>query len=52
MKTPIRYGGGKQQLAERIIALIPMHECYVEPFFGAVRCSFAKECQRLKSSTT
>ncbi len=34
MKTPLTYYGGKQQLATRIIKLIPEHQIYVEPFLG------------------
>lgn len=34
MRTPISYYGGKQKLAKRIVALIPEHRQYVEPFFG------------------
>lgn len=48
MKTPIRYWGGKQQLAERIISLIPMHECYVEPFFGGGAVFFRKGMSKVE----
>lgn len=43
MKTPIAYYGGKQQLASRIIGLIPEHRIYVEPFFGGGAVFWAKE---------
>ncbi len=43
MKTPLTYYGGKQQLAARIVALIPEHRIYVEPFVGGGAVFFAKE---------
>lgn len=43
MKTPITYWGGKQQLAERILSLMPVHERYNEPFFGGGAIFFAKQ---------
>lgn len=42
MKTPITYYGGKQQLAETIIAMIPGHRIYCEPYFGGGAVFFAK----------
>lgn len=42
MKTPITYYGGKQQLAEKIMGLIPPHKVYVEPFIGGAAVFFAK----------
>jgi DNA adenine methylase len=48
MKTPITYYGGKQQLAETIVSLIPPHRIYVEPFIGGAAVFFAKppaECE-------
>jgi DNA adenine methylase len=42
MKTVIKYWGGKQQLADRIIAVIPNHHCYTEPFFGGGAVFFKK----------
>ncbi len=29
--------GGKMQLSQAIVPLIPVHECYVEPFAGAAK---------------
>jgi DNA adenine methylase len=43
MKTPITYWGGKQQLAGKILPLIPAHKQYDEPFFGGGAIFFAKE---------
>lgn len=42
MKTPITYYGGKQQLANVIIDMIPKHRIYCEPFFGGGAVFFAK----------
>jgi DNA adenine methylase len=43
MKTPLTYYGGKQQLAATIIALVPAHTVYIEPFLGGAAIFFAKE---------
>lgn len=40
---PISRMGGKSKLRKKIIALIPEHICYVEPFFGAGWVFFGKE---------
>ena len=42
MKTPITYYGGKQQMAKTIIAMMPKHKIYCEPFFGGGAVFFAK----------
>lgn len=42
MHTPITYYGGKQQLASKIISMIPKHKIYCEPFFGGGAVFFAK----------
>lgn len=42
MKTPLTYYGGKQQLAARIVSMIPEHTIYVEPFVGGGAVFFAK----------
>jgi len=34
--------GGKRKLADRILPLIPVHQCYVEPFCGAAALFFLK----------
>lgn len=43
MKTPITYYGGKQRLTKAILAMIPPHKIYIEPFFGGGAVFFAKE---------
>jgi len=43
MKTPITYWGGKQQLVNNILPLIPLHRQYDEPFFGGGAIYFAKK---------
>jgi DNA adenine methylase len=43
MKTPLSYYGGKQQLASRILDMIPEHRIYCEPFCGGAAVFFAKE---------
>ena len=41
-KSPIKWLGGKSLLANKIISVIPKHETYVEPFFGAGQVFFRK----------
>jgi DNA adenine methylase len=48
MRTPITYYGGKQKLAKVILALIPEHICYAEPFFGGGAVYFAKEPSKVE----
>jgi DNA adenine methylase len=40
--SPIRRFGGKGQLAAKLLALLPPHTCYVEPFGGGAAVLFAK----------
>jgi DNA adenine methylase len=42
-KPPLTYYGGKQQLSQKIIGLIPEHLLYTEVFFGGGAIFFAKE---------
>lgn len=42
LKPPFPYYGGKQLARERIIALLPPHEHYVEPYAGSLAVLLAK----------
>lgn len=42
MKPPVPYYGGKQRIADDIVAVLPPHEHYVEPFAGSLSVLFAK----------
>lgn len=42
MKPPISYYGGKQNLASKIVKLIPSHNLYCEPFCGGAAIFFNK----------
>lgn len=42
MRTPLTYYGGKQKLAAQIVALMPRHVAYLEPFAGGAAVLFAK----------
>ena len=43
MKPLLTYYGGKQQLAGRIVGMMPEHRVYVEPFFGGGAVFFRKD---------
>lgn len=42
MKPPFPYYGGKQTIAERIIAMLPNHTHYIEPYAGSLAVLLAK----------
>lgn len=46
IKTPISYYGGKQSMVKEILAIIPEHKIYVEPFFGGGAIYWAKQPAR------
>jgi DNA adenine methylase len=48
MRTPLSYYGGKQQLAGRILGMIPEHQIYCEPFCGGAAIFFAKEPSKVE----
>ena len=47
-KSPIKWLGGKSLLADKIIGLIPKHETYIEPFFGAGQVFFRKPKSKIE----
>jgi DNA adenine methylase len=48
LKTPIKYWGGKQQLADKIISIMPIHHCYTEAFFGGGAVFFKKPISKVE----
>ncbi len=49
VKPPFTYFGGKTSIAERIVALLPPHEHYVEPFAGSLSILLAKRPARMET---
>lgn len=49
LRPPIVYFGGKQTLAERIVALLPDHLHYVEPYCGSLAVLLAKPPSRMET---
>jgi DNA adenine methylase len=43
MVGPLSYLGGKNRVAQKIISLIPEHNCYIEPFCGGAQVFFHKQ---------
>jgi DNA adenine methylase len=48
MVGPLSYLGGKNRIARQIIALIPEHTTYIEPFCGGAQVFFHKEPSRVE----
>jgi DNA adenine methylase len=42
LTPPLKWHGGKHYLARRIVALMPRHTCYVEPYGGGLAVLLAK----------
>lgn len=49
MKPPFTYFGGKTAIADRIAALLPPHEHYVEPFAGSLAVLLAKPPSKMET---
>lgn len=49
MKPPFSYYGGKQRIASQIVALLPPHRHYVEPFAGSLSILLAKPPTKLET---
>ena len=45
MKQPLKWHGGKHYLANQIVALMPPHTHYVEPYAGGLAVLLAKPCE-------
>jgi DNA adenine methylase len=45
MKGPLKTHGGKHYLAQKIIALMPPHTHFVEPYAGGLAVLLAKDCE-------
>jgi DNA adenine methylase len=43
MKSPLKFVGSKRTLCSKIVSLFPLHQCYVEPFFGGGSVFFYKK---------
>lgn len=48
LKSPIQYFGAKQQIADQIVALMPAHRGYIEPYAGSLSVLLAKEPSKIE----
>jgi len=48
MIGPLAYIGGKRRIARKLIALLPEHVTYVEPFAGGAQVFFAKPASKVE----
>ncbi len=48
LQPPFPYYGAKQRMAEQIVAILPKHRVYIEPFFGSGAVLFAKKASRFE----
>lgn len=49
LKAPFSYFGGKSRIADQIVAALPPHRGYVEPFAGSCAVLFAKPRARIET---
>jgi DNA adenine methylase len=49
LKPPFAYFGGKTMIAERIAALLPAHQHYVEPYCGSLSVLLAKPPAKMET---
>lgn len=49
MRPPLPYFGGKQRIAEQIVALFPEHQHYVEPYCGGLSVLLAKNPAKMET---
>ena len=49
LKPPFPYFGGKQRIAEKIVAMFPDHKHYIEPYCGGLSVLFAKPVAPLET---
>ena len=52
IRPPFAYYGGKTNIADRIVAMLPPHEHYVKPFAGSLAVLLAKSRRRWRPPTT
>lgn len=49
LKTPISYYGGKTNLLNKLLPLVPKHKTYTEAFCGGAALFWAKEAVELET---